>query len=411
MNYSQAEKYLSSLVNREKTKKVKYPKSLDYFRKFLKDINNPHKKLKGFLIGGTKGKTSTSYIIDEICRSAGYSTGLFTSPHLTSYRERIKINGSPISEESFAPLIEELSKVKRNLSVFETLTALAFLLFKRKGVNYSIFEVGLGGRLDATNVFEPKVSIITSISLDHTEILGKTIQEIAREKAKIFRMNRINISAPQKVEVESILKEEVRGNVEFVKDYEVISVSEEGTVFKLSGDEFHIGPIGRFQALNASLSITACRKAGIPLDVNRINKSLSGMRIPGRFQIIRKKPYIILDGAHNVASIRVLKRAIQDVFGRTVLLVFSCLSDKDLHGMLNEIKPIVKRIYPTRIYSTRARPFEEIISTSRELNMKVAKTVGEPFIDFKKAISESTSRDIILVTGSFYLLGDILRKA
>jgi dihydrofolate synthase/folylpolyglutamate synthase len=410
MNFSQAEKYLNSLIDREKSQRAKYPESLDHFRRFLIDIGNPHKSLKGFLIAGTKGKGSTAHLIDAICRVAGYSTGLYTSPHLTSYRERIKINGKLISKERFASLIEELSMVKQKISVFETLTACAFLLFKRKGVDYSIFEVGLGGRLDATNVFDPEVSIITPISIDHQKILGETVEEIAVEKAGIFKANGINISAPQLPAVETVLKRKAYGNIKFIKDYEVISVSKEGTIFKLNDDEIQMGLIGRHQALNATVAISACGEAGIPIEIEKINKALSQFTIPGRFQIVRKKPYIVLDGAHNVASIKVLKQAILDVFNRPVLLVFSCLSNKDVGGMLCEIKPIVKKIYPTTILYPRTIKIEEITNNSKEVGIEIADIKENPIEALKKAISDATVDDIILVTGSFYLLGDILKN-
>ncbi len=410
MTYKQALAYLESLIDREKVSKPKYPDSLDNFRKFLRDIGNPHESLKGFLIAGTKGKGSTAYLIDEICRATGYSTGRYTSPHLTSYRERIKINGKNISEKIFASLIGELSALGGKRSVFETLTAAAFLLFKRKEVDYPIFEVGLGGRLDTTNVTRPLISIITPISIDHTDVLGDTIEEIAYEKAGILREEGINISAPQLPEVRKILVDKVNGNIKFIENYEVISVSKKGTVFRLKGDKIHVGLIGKHQAMNASLAIRACREAGIPVELKEINKILALSSFPGRFQIVQKEPYIVLDGAHNVASIRVLKEAILDVFKKPVLLVFSCLSNKDVEGMLHEIKPIVKKLYPTTILYPRTIKIEEIISNSEKAGIEISNIIEDPVEALKKSISDATKDDVILVTGSFYLLGDILQN-
>lgn len=410
MNYNLALAYLDSLIDREKTAKPKYPDSLDKFQDFLKVIDNPHKNLKGFLIAGTKGKGSTAYLIDEILRARGYSTGCYTSPHLTTYRERIKINGKKISENRFASLIGELSTLEGKRSVFETLTAAAFLLFKRKGVDYCIFEVGLGGRLDTTNVVDPLVSIITPISIDHTDILGETVEKIAGEKAGILREDGINISAPQLPEVRKILADKVNGNIKFIENYEVISVSDKGTVFRYNGDKIRLGLIGRHQAMNASVAISACRETGIPIEIKKIKKTLNKTNFPGRFQIVKKKPYIVLDGAHNVDSIRVLKEAILDVFDRPVLLVFSCLYNKDLRGMIREIKPIVKKIYPTSISSPRSIKVVEIISNSEKEGIEIADVKKNPIEALKKAISDATKDDVILVTGSFYLLGDILQN-
>jgi dihydrofolate synthase/folylpolyglutamate synthase len=410
LDYPQALAYLSSLVDREKNERKEYKTSLKNFKDQLKKFSDPHKKLKGFLIGGTKGKGSTAYILEAICRKAGYKTGLFTSPHLISYRERIKINGGLIAKAKFASLIEEISERKADLSVFETLTTMAFLLFLREKVDYSIFEVGLGGRLDATNVFEPDASIITSISYDHTEILGETLEEITREKSKILRRGKTNISAPQEKEIEKILRKEVEENIEFVRDYKVISLIEKGTVFKLSGEKFSTGLIGSVQALNCALAITACREIGVNLSDEKLSETLQDLKIPGRFQIVSKRPCIILDGAHNVASIKALKETIQEIYNKKVMLVFSCLRDKDIRGMLKEIKPIVKKIYPTEIPHTRKRPVEEIKRIVNQLEMEMAETAGIIEKDIKYAIKESSTADIIIITGSFYLIGEALKK-
>jgi len=410
LDYPEALAYLSSLVDREKNERKKYKTSLVNFREQLEKFSDPQKKLKGFLIGGTKGKGSTAYVVESICRKAHFKTGLFTSPHLISYRERIKINGKPISKAKFASLIEEIAERDADLSVFETLTTMAFLLFMREEVDYSIFEVGLGGRLDATNVFEPDVSVITSISYDHTEILGDTLEEIAGEKSKILRADKINISAPQEREIEEILKKETAGNIEFVRGYETISLTEKGTVFKLNGEEFSTGLIGEVQALNCSLAVTACRKAGIDPGDKNLNESLRNLKIPGRFQIVSKNPRIIIDGAHNVASVRALKETIKKVYDKKILLLFSCLRGKDIGGMLKELKPIVEKIYPTEIQYSRKMPMEEIKKNVSESGMMMAETTGMIDEDLESAVKEASSSDLIIVTGSFYLVGEALKK-
>jgi dihydrofolate synthase / folylpolyglutamate synthase len=409
LDYPKSLKYLSSLIDREKKDSKNYRISLDNFKKNLKHFGNPHKKLRGFLIGGTKGKGSTSYTIESLCRKAGYTTGLFTSPHLITYRERIRLNGKQISEQSFASLMEEIAIRNTNLSVFETLTIMAFLLFSREKVDYSIFEVGLGGRLDATNVFNPDVSIMTSISHDHTEILGKTLEEIAREKSKILRREKINISAPQEKAVEEILKKEAE-NVEFLRNCEVISLNENGTAFKLNEERFSTGLTGKVQALNSSLAITACRKIGINLSNNELNETLRGLKIPGRFQIVSKTPRIVLDGAHNAASIRALKETIEKIYNKKVILVFSCLRGKDIKCMLKTIKSVVKKIYPTEISYIRKMPLDKIKKIVKEEGMEMVNTTGNPEQDLNKAIKDVADTDIIVVTGSFYLVGEALKQ-
>jgi dihydrofolate synthase/folylpolyglutamate synthase len=409
LDYSQSLKYLSSLTDREKKDSKNYRISLDKFKKDLKSFGNPHKKLKGFLIGGTKGKGSTSHMIEAICRKAGYTTGLFTSPHLFSYRERILLNGKKIPKYKFASLMEEIAEKNTDLSVFETLTIMAFLLFYREKVDYSIFEVGLGGRLDATNVFNPDVSIITSISYDHTEILGKTLPKIAKEKAKILRKGKINISAPQDLKVEEILKKEVDGNIEFVRNYKIISMDKDQTVFELNGERLITNLIGKAQALNASLAITACRKAGIILSNKELYVTLINLKIPGRFQIISRNPDIIIDGAHNVASVKALSETIRKIYNKKVILVFSCLRGKDTKGMLKAIKPVVKKIYPTEISYSRKMPLKEIKRIIKETGMRTADTTGFSYRDFRRAIKDASNSDVIIVTGSFYLLGEALK--
>jgi dihydrofolate synthase/folylpolyglutamate synthase len=410
LNYNQAISYLSSLVDREKKDNIKYKTSLEPFKKHLELFGDPHKKLKGFLIGGTKGKGSTAHIIEAICRKAGYTTGLFTSPHLLSYRERILLDGKQISKNKFSSLIEEIAGKNTDLSVFETLTVMAFLLFYREKLDYSIFEVGLGGRLDATNVFNPDVSIITSISYDHTEILGKTLSKIAKEKAKILRKGKINISSPQDIKVEKILKKEVNGDIEFVKNYKIISMDEDRTVFELNGENLSTNLIGKVQALNASLAITACGKKGINLSNKELHETLMNLKIPGRFQRIARNPDLIIDGAHNVASIKNLKDTIKEVFNKKVLLVFSCLKNKDINGMLKEIKPVVKKIYPTQISYPRKMSLEEIKTNIRKIGIKMANTKGVAEKDIKIALKDAINSDIIIVTGSFYLAGEVLKQ-
>lgn len=408
MNYEQVEKYLSTLINREKSTNIDYPDSLNHFKNFLSLFGNPHKSGKFILIGGTKGKGSTAQIIEKICRTAGHSTGLYLSPHLTCMRERIRINGNPISEERFASLIGELSTVGKNVSVFEILTAAALLLFKRKAVDYSILEVGLGGRLDATNVVEPLISVITSISKDHTNILGNTLKEIAIEKGAIFREEGINISAPQKPSIKNILRGRAGSKVDFIKINEVKSTGRKGTVFTMNGEEYKIGLTGKHQAINASLAITACRKAGINLSPEDLNRTLSDFNIRGRFEIIQEEPTVVFDAAHNTGSMLALKETIDDVFGKSVKIIFSCLSDKDLSGMLRILKPVTEKLYPVKNSSPRSVESAQIEEKAKKLNIDIENIQCKPHELLKTVVERANRRDIIIVTGSFYLLRDII---
>ena len=418
MDYNETISFLDSLLDRERQERMKYPESLDDFKAFLEMIGNPHYGLKTIHIAGTKGKGSTAWIISEILRNAGYKTGLFLSPHLLNIRERIQLNGIPIQEEEFAQIITGISpKIKQGMgfrSLFETITAASLVYFKEKNVDIAVYEVGLGGRLDATNVIErPDVAVITSISFDHTHILGNTLKEIAREKAGIIKRGGNVVSTIQEPEAEKEIKrivEEREARLHILgKDvkFKPISTSIEGTKFLYRGQEYYTSLLGMHQAENAGLSLLALEHIKFSINPAAIKTTLRNIIIPGRFQILKRNPYLVIDGAHNVESAKFLRDTIEKVFHKQVILIYASMKKKDVKGILKTLKLIIKNIIITQIDTPRAMPVNEIRKITSKLNIpSVIKQKPKDALSYALEISKQD--DIILAAGSLYLAGEMI---
>jgi len=420
MNYNETISFLNSLLDRERIEKVKYPESLDDFRKFLTEVGNPEKGLKTIHIAGTKGKGSTAYILSEILRNEGYKTGLFLSPHLLNIRERIQVDSKPISEKEFAEIITllqpKISKTTGFRSLFETITAASFIYFKKKNVDIGIYEVGLGGRLDATNVIEtPEVIVITSISIDHTHILGNTVAKIAKEKAGVIKKGGNVVSTIQSVNAEKVIKKTakekgVRLSI-LGKDVSFfpIETSIQGTKFLYKDKEYYTGLLGMHQAENAALSILALENTKFRIKKSVVKNTLENIVIPGRFQILEKKPYLVIDGAHNVESAGYLRDTVEKVFNKRVILIYASMKRKDVKGIIKVLKPVIKKIIITRVNTPRAKSEEEIQKIADDLYVpSIIKSSPEDALSY--AYSISSKGDIILAAGSLYLAGEILKS-
>ncbi len=413
MNYKEALDFINSLYDREKIVKPVYPQSLSGYRRYLKALDSPHKNIKTILITGTKGKGSTSYLLSKIFIQNGYKTGLFISPHLINIRERIRINNKWISKKDFADIIGIISKNPLRTggyrSVFETLTTLAFLYFKMKNTDIVVLEVGLGGRLDATNVVDPILSIITDISYDHTHVLGKRLIDIAREKAGITRKGKPTISAKQSPVVRNSLKHSSKGKITFVGidyPYSVLSVSQKGTKFLFENEEWETGLIGRHQAENTILAILGARLSGIKTNKKKTKNALKNAHWEGRFQIISNEPPIVLDGAHNYKSIKALVSTYKEVFPDVKpIIIFSCLKRKPYGKMLKELKSLSNDYIITEIESGRAQVPEKILKKVIQLNAR-----GILKKNIKNALNLGLMKNKpILITGSLYLIGEALK--
>jgi dihydrofolate synthase/folylpolyglutamate synthase len=414
------EEYLNNLP--------RFPKdlSLNNVREALKSLDLFNLPFNCIHIAGTKGKGSTSAMIANILQSASYSTGLFVSPHLADIKERISVNGENISKEAFEYCFREINKP---LSFFETLFVMALLYFRDKGVQIAVLETGLGGRFDATNVIEkPLISILTTIGLDHLEVLGDTIEKIAFEKAGIIKANSPTISAPQKASVEKIIAEKATSlnSPLYVigKDYNLVreeSADLTGEKFsihsKVTGDDYKdlkVSMLGYHQVINASLSVAAfelLNKEGINISVRALQEGLIKTKIRGRFEIVNiDERIIILDVAHNPDSAKALRETFSEKFGgKEAIFIFAALKNKLVKEIFSEIIDISKFFIFTELSTKDSYTTEELSHILSEVSVnKESIEINDKIEAFIYALKNSKKNDIICVTGSFYLVGEII---
>jgi len=422
MAYLQVLRYLNSLANYEKNTSYSYKKTFKLKRvgNFLNSIGNPQKFLSVIHVAGSKGKGSTSAFIAYTLREAGFCVGLYTSPHLHDFRERIRIlrpsaakhKGGTcdfegmISQKALSSLTKELKPVinKYNrfskygpLTFFEIYTAIAFLYFKRKRVDFAVLETGMGGALDATNTADSLVQVITPISYEHTQKLGNTLAEIATQKAGIIKNNRaIVICAPQENEVLKV----IQGKCKAV-----------GASLRLVGKDIKCyklktGLIGKHQLVNASAAIgaiEALRYYGINLNAKTIRRGIKNTRWPGRCEVIKKDPLIVLDGAQNLASARVLKKAIEDNFRyKKLILILGISRDKDIAGICKTLDPLADEVILTRAKTLRATSPKELAANFKR-KLYLTQSVKEAKL---LALRLAGREDLILVTGSLFVVGE-----
>jgi dihydrofolate synthase/folylpolyglutamate synthase len=434
LNYSQAEEYLNSFTNYELIPGITYAQpgySLRHVEELLSRMGNPQLAAKTIHIAGTKGKGSVAAMIAQTLSASGYKTGLYTSPHLHNLRERIGVDGSLISEAEFAaaiaevkPFIESMKQdaTFRQLTYFEALTALAFVYFQKKRVDFQVLEVGLGGRLDATNVvINPAVCIVTSISLDHTRILGNTLEEIAREKAGIIKSGCWVVISPQPEEAASIISDTCRE-----KKAKVVQIGRDVTWHKISGDlrqqslviegrtskyQANIPLLGDFQLENAATAVAALEilaSHGFAISTANIAQGLAQVKWPGRFQILRQHPTVVIDGAHNVASMKRLVDNIKSYFAhKRIFLVFGTSCDKDIPGIINELVSLSPRVIVTQASHSRAAPLPILVAefAKRAIEPETKKTVKEAI---SRVLSLASDTDVICVTGSLFVVAEAL---
>jgi dihydrofolate synthase/folylpolyglutamate synthase len=430
LNYSQAEEYLNTFVNYEQIPGITYAPSdysLRHVEELLSRMGNPQSAARTVHIAGTKGKGSVAAMIAQVLSNSGYKTGLYTSPHFHTLRERIAIDGSLISEADFAatmaevrPFIDSMKQDTsfRQLTYFEALTALAFAYFRAKQVDFQVLEVGLGGRLDATNVVpRPAVSIITSISLDHTQILGKTLREIAREKAGIIKPRSRVVISPQPEQAASVILDICRE-----KNAQVVQVGKDITWHKISGDLHHqsllingrtseyqvsIPLLGDFQLENAATAVAALEilaSEGVAVSHPDIARGLRRVKWPGRFQIVQQQPTVLIDGAHNVASMKRLVIDIKAYFPQEkVFLVFGTSCDKDIPGIINELVSLSPYVIVTQASHSRAAPLPILVAefTERGIEPETKETVNEAI---SQVLSLAGETGIVCVTGSLFIV-------
>ena len=455
MNYNTAIAYINSFVNFEKISRYQYAASfrLERIRAILDELGNPQEGLSAIHVAGSKGKGSTCAIAAYILKEAGYKVGLYTSPHLVDFKERIRIldgsrldDGDPgkfegtINSKEFIELVEKIKPVAENfrnhktldrVSFFEIITACAFLYFKKKQVDIAVLETGLGGRLDATNVITPLACGITNISLEHTDKLGNTLAEIAYEKAGIVKGQIANgkwrslvISARQEKEAMEAIRKVCRkrnaGLLEVGKDikYSILDSSESGQVFDLEGPGYcyknlELNLIGAHQIENASLSIgmlKAINQKNFYIKEDAVRDGLEKADWPGRLQIIRRDPYIILDGAQNPASMLALVSSIKKIFKyKKLICVFGISNDKDIKGVSNILDAFSDIIILTKASSNpRATDIPRLKGYFRSSRpcLEKSRDIDEAV---QKALKLANKEDLILITGSLFLVGDVMK--
>lgn len=410
MNYEEALEYIHS------RNKFGIKLGLDATNALLDKIGNPHHKLKFVHIAGTNGKGSTTSYIHDILMSKGFKVGKFISPFVHSFTERIQINNCEISEADLAECTTVIKKAieKHNLTPteFEVVTAIGLLYFEQEKCDYITLEVGMGGRFDATNVIPaPLVTVITSISIDHTEYLGNTIADIAFEKCGIIKTgSRVVAYADNPDEANQvIIKTADEKNVPLTipdkKDIEILSQGIEGTDFEYKGDKYHINMLGKHQVYNAVNAIEAVKLLGVEDEF--IKKGLETTKFRGRLEIVSKNPLIIEDGAHNYSGVLALHDALKTYFsGKKIIIVMAMLKDKEYEKCLKTLLPLADTFIATQANNPRKATADELAQTARKYTDTV---YSEPDVnkalELAKSISDENS--IICVCGSLYLLGDV----
>ncbi len=438
MDYKQAINYLESFIDYEKRgrKPLKNPFRLDRVRKLLEELGNPHEKFRTVHIAGTNGKGSTAAFLASILTRAGLKTGLYTSPHLVSFRERIRTDGCMITEEETAGLAAKIKTAGARVfhetglpSFFEVYTALCFLYFSEKRVDYAVVETGLGGRLDATNVINPSLCILTPIGMDHQRELGGTLEEIAAEKCGIIKPRIPVITSAQAIEVLEVIKKTTLKTgsrlteIRFAEESEGSSPSGELLLVKIehssllenvftlqtaSGayEKLSVRLPGRRQALNAG----AAGAAAIALGIKEIHirEGLAKTSIPGRMQFIPGKPALLLDGGHNPPAAGNLAECLKALFKQyKITLIFGVSQDKDYRGVADKIFPAADRIILTRSLNPRAAPPELLAGHLAGYRDRIITAPGIREA-LSLAVNSSGRNSLTCVAGSFFLVGEAL---
>ena len=432
MNYQESLEYLLKYADYERLPRSGIVWDIKRIERLMGRVNNPHLSAKTVHVTGTKGKGSTSAMIASILKSAGYKVGLYTSPHLLSFTERIQVDGKPIVEEDWAKLVEILKPHVEaenalgdlgELTTFEIYTAMAFLHFQRVKADWQVIEVGLGGRIDATNVVKPEVCVITSVSYDHTDVLGDTLTKIAGEKAGIIKPGADVVTAPQFSEtlevIERVCGEKGVRLVKVGKDvtWQKGSFNEKGQKFVVKGlkgeYKLQIPLLGEHQMENAANAVAAIELLigkGVRITSKNIVAGLKSVNWPGRLQILRKKPWVIVDGAHNAYSMLRLGEALRTYFKyKRAKLILGFGADKDIEGMAAEAAKVTGDIILVASRHPRAVKAEALVAEFQKhgVTPRVAESVKEAMA---LALGEAGAKDLICAAGSIFVVVEAMES-
>jgi len=437
--YQEALDYLYGFVDYSLTRQLRYSPdkfNLDRMRALMSLRGDPQNNYPVVHIAGTKGKGSTAAMIASILREAGYRTGFYTSPHLQDFTERIQVDGSPITH---AELVKQVEHIKpyvaqvKDITTFEITTAIAFQEFNEKNVDIAVVEVGLGGRLDATNIVDPLVSVITSLSFDHMNVLGDSIAQIAAEKGGIIKPGKPVVLAPQWREAREVIEkicEERNAPLTIVgcdyfygershsltgQTFIVWSKDEQELIneFISSGgrddwepEHFTIPLLGFHQVENAATAYAAIqilRSNGLKIRKTAISNGFSNVDWPGRFEIVNKEPLIIIDSAHNQDSALRLRLAMDDYLnGKPIILLFGSSEDKDVRGMFVHLLPRVKLVIATKSIHPRAMEPNILVELANQFGKKAIETQSVED-GIKEAVRQAGKDTVILVAGSIFV--------
>lgn len=416
MDYNEAIDYIENIVASPKP-------GLERMKFLMRLLDNPQNKLKFIHVAGTNGKGSTCAMLESILRTSGYTTGLYTSPHLSKYNERIKVNNIDISDEEFAQITSKVSnacsKMEAQPSIFEILTAIALCYFESQSLDFVILEVGLGGRFDSTNIIEaPVLSVITSIGIDHTEYLGNTVEQIAKEKGGIIKKNCttvlcFNSSTVYNV-IESICNQK-NSKLYFNNNLDIYikSIDLNKIIFSVECDYYQYSDVvlnmtGEYQIYNATTALTAIKALndlGFNISKENILNGLKNTFWAGRMEVVSKNPTIILDGAHNIDGINILVKYIQTyLHSKKITLLMGVLKDKEYMQMINNMLNVVDRLVLTQPSTSRAFTIKEFDTMCSNIKLYLEKDISKAF-DIAKTITKQD--EILICTGSLYLVGEL----
>ena len=433
MDYQQAIDYLSSYTDYEVVPRLAH-NAINYdlrrVDELLSRMGNPHRRAKSIHIAGTNGKGSVAAMITAALTASGYITGLYTSPHLHTWRERIRVDGQMITEGELAALVTGLQPEAEavneratygRLTTFELLTTLAFVHFAQKGAQFQVLEVGMGGQFDATNVISPEVCVITSISLDHTEVLGDSLVKIAREKAGIIKPGCRVVISPQSDDVDRVIQSVCDGH-----GARLVRVGRDVTVLdsrfdmgrqrfrvqgKLDTYELSIPLLGRHQLDNAAAAVAVLEvlaEKGFTVTGDGIRRGLSQVDWPGRLQVVSRQPLIVVDGAHNPDGARTLRESLGQYFDfERAVLIIGTSDDKDIAGVVSQLAPAFDSVIVARSRHPRALPVAKIEAEFGRYGIEAQVAEDIPAA-LDKAVALAGDRDIICVAGSLFIVAEAI---
>jgi dihydrofolate synthase/folylpolyglutamate synthase len=436
MNYQQAAEYLASYTDYEVVPRLAHNAAnydLRRVEELLSRLGNPHLFASSIHIAGTNGKGSVAAMLASVLTTAGYTTGLYTSPHLHTWRERIRVNNGLISEAELASLVTgtkpDIEAVNREatygrLTTFEILTVLAFAHFVGQKADFQVLEVGMGGRFDATNVINPEIVTITSISQDHTEVLGSSLAGIAAEKAGIIKTDSVVVTSPQVAEVDRVIEKTCFGcRAHLVRVGSDVTWQGLGSdldrqrlrvVGRLGTYELSIPLLGQHQLANAATAIAALEVLmgkGFGISPENVTAGLAQVSWPGRLQVVSRRPLIVVDGAHNPEAARRLRESLEQYFDfDRAILVTGASADKDIAGIVSQLAPLFNQVIATRSHHPRTMDPGLIVAEFARHSV-TAQVSEEVTAAVSLAQALAGEKDLICVAGSLFVVAEAIKQA